>query len=94
MSTNKIDEMTEREAKSLLNDICCAFGIGGKARNHSVVMTNVENSIRRSRCLDKIETIYVKNEIDDEGEEVEIQLLNWGQEPDEYEATFRKVAGV
>lgn len=94
MSTNKIDEMTETEAKSLLNDICSAFGIGGNARTPSIVMTNVENSIRRSACLGRIETLYVENEIDDEGEEVEIQLLNWGQNPDDYEATFKKVAGV
>lgn len=94
MSTNNIDKMTETEAKSLLNDICSAFGIGGKARTCSVVMTNIENSIRRSACLDRIETLYVETEIDDEGEEVETQLLNWGQNPDDYEATFRKVAGA
>ena len=94
MSMNKIDEMTETEAKELLNYICSAFGMGGKARNHSVVMTHVENSVRRSDCLSRIEDIYMQNEIDDEGEEVEIQLLDWGQNPDEYEATFRKVAGV
>lgn len=94
MSTNKIEEMTEDETKALLNDICSAFGIGGKARTHSIIMTNLENSIRRSACLSRIEALYVETNIDDEGEEVEIQLLNWGQNPDEYETTFRKVAGV
>jgi len=94
MSTNKIDEMTKAEAKELLNDICSEFGIGGKARTHSIVMTNVRNSIRRSRCLGLIESVHVEKYIDEDGEEVEDPLLNWGQNPDEYLATYKKVVSI
>lgn len=94
MSTNAIDRMSESEAKSLLNDICNEFRIGGQARTQSVVMTNLKNTIRRSRCLDRIENLYTKTEVDESGEEAEVSLLRWGQDPEEYEDTFREVAGL
>lgn len=93
MSTNAIDRMTESEAKSLLNDICSALQIGGQVRNQSVVMTNIKNAIRRSDCLSRIENLYTKTEVDESGEEAEVSLLRWGQNPAEYEANFREVAG-
>lgn len=93
MSTNKIDDMTEVEAKSLLNDICCELGIGCKARNRSVIMTCVSNAIRRSSCLGKIEALYTRTVLDEHEEETEEQLLNWGESPDKYIETFKKVVG-
>jgi len=39
MSANLIDEMTEREAKSILNDICCSLKIGGQDRTQGIILT-------------------------------------------------------
>lgn len=94
MSTNKIDEMTEQEAKALLNDICAEIGIGGRARTHSVVMTNISNALRRSACLTRIENVHVETYVDEDGERVEESLLNWGQNPEDYLATYKKVVGI
>lgn len=94
MSTNKIDDMTEIAAKALLNDICNELSIGGKARTHSTVMTCISNASRRSACLGRIETLYIETTVDEDGEEVEEQLLNWGEEPDKYLETYKKVVGI
>ena len=94
MSTNKIDEMTELEAKALLNDICGKFNIGGKARTHSVVMTNINNALRRSRCLSRIESLHTETHTDEYGEVTEESLLNWGQEPEEYLATYKNLVDI
>lgn len=94
MSTNKIDNMTGTEAKALLNDICNELGIGGKARIHSTVMACIGNASRRSACLGRIETLYTETTVDEDGEEVEEQLLSWGQEPDEYLDTYKRVVGI
>ena len=51
---NKIDEMTERAAKHLLNDICNTLGVGGAARDGDVILVNIRNAKRRSNCLSKI----------------------------------------
>ena len=83
---NRIDEMTEREAKDILNDICHHFSIGGSARGKRTIMTNVRNSIRRSNCLSSIEREFMVKE-----EGCEYSLLNWGESPDKYIETFRKV---
>ena len=94
MSTNVIDEMTEHEAKELLNDICNRFSIGGKARSRGVVLANVENAFRRSQCLSKIEQHHTITELDDDGEEMENSLLNWGETPEQYIATYRGILGA
>lgn len=88
MSTNLIDEMTGREAKSLLNDICHALTIGGTARTPSVILTNIQNASRRSNCLGRIEShlTYLVNEGDEECEECP---LNWGADPDQYLIDFK-----
>lgn len=85
---NIIDNMSEREAKSLLNDICNAFGIGGKVRTPSTILTCLGNAIRRSDCLSRIEHHLSVTELDEDGEAVEDSLLNWGESPDEYMKTF------
>lgn len=94
MSTNEIDEMTEEAAKELLNDICACFSIGGQARSYSVVMANVKNSKRRSECLSKIEQHHTITKLDDDGEEMEDSLLNWGESPEQYIATYRNILGA
>ena len=85
MSTNKIDDMTERESKSLLNDICNELQIGGAARCDGLILTNLRNSIRRSECLWLIENHLT---IMEDGEES--SRLNWGETPEQYIETFKK----
>lgn len=93
MSTNKIDEMTEREAKDLLNKIADCSHIGGKARTASTILTNVENAARRSSCLSMIESFHTV--IDEDGNEndgvFECCALNWGEEPEQYIETYKAV---
>lgn len=93
MSTNLIDDMTEGQAKELLNDICAALGCGGRSRNHTVVLSSIENAIRRSDCLARIETYLsvfrVYDDDDDDGEGSEVSLLNWSDPPDKYLETFK-----
>lgn len=93
MSTNLLDGMTEREAKSLLNDICCLLKIGGAARKSSVILQNIENAIRRSNCLSRIENHHTIVVLDDDNEEMEEQLLNWGESPEKYIKTYKAVIG-
>lgn len=90
MSANLIDEMSDCEAKDLLNLICLKFGIGEKARCKNTILGNVENSRRRSDCLGRIENYMTVSEIV-EGEEHEYSLLNWGEHPDQYIKTFIEV---
>ena len=42
MSTNLIDDMTEREAKSILNDVCCILGLGGKGRTKAAIISTAK----------------------------------------------------
>lgn len=92
MKTNLIDEMTELEAKVLLNAISELFGIGSHARTGGVILGNTENAVRRARCLSRIESHMTTTEVDD-GEEYEDCPLNWGDGPDEYFEKFKKVIG-
>ena len=90
MSTNLIDEMTEVDAKDLLNSICDKIGIGGKARTNATILTNVGNALRRSHCLSSIESHLVMVEVGDDGEEFEESMLNWGESPEKYIETFKE----
>ena len=83
--------MTETDAKALLNDVCAELGIGGKARTQSIIMTNIKNASRRSDCLSKIENLYVEGGLDEDGEYIENQQLNWGEEPENYIETYKKI---
>lgn len=66
MSTNLIDNMSEREAKHLLNDIASVFKIGGKARSASVILTNVKNSADHAFCRSRTENLenMLKDKLD------------------------------
>lgn len=91
MSTNLIDDMTEEESKSLLNDISDIFSIGGKARTASTILTNIQNTVRRAHCLSKIESYFTTAAVDEDGEVYEQDLLCWGENPEEYIETFKRV---
>jgi hypothetical protein len=86
-----------REPVNINNDFCpvyAVFGIGSAVRKPDVLLANVENAMRRTRCLDAIEREFFTvptppdpDEGDDEpGEEC---LLNWGSDPEEYVEQFR-----
>lgn len=79
-------------AERTLGEVAGRLGIGEKARTASTILTNVENAARRSRCLSMIESHHTITVLDDDGEEMEEQLLNWGEEPDQYIETYRAVA--
>ena len=90
-----IQDMPEDELRSLLTEICETIGIGKLARNRSTIMTNIENSLRRSNCLSRIENVHTETlEDEDTGEPFEQSVLNWGHEPDQYEAKYREVVGA
>jgi hypothetical protein len=64
---NKIDEMTEREAKNLLNDICNEFSIGGKVRTPSVILRNIKNSANDEFCKNKLEVFEADTYNEEDG---------------------------
>ncbi len=71
------------------DSICDWFQIGKGARSSSILMTNVQNALRRSECLSAIERVYFMEVIEDEdGEEMEDCMLNWGSNPNQYVADF------
>jgi len=74
--------------KAVVDDVANVFHIGEKARTRGTILANVENSSRRSDCLSRIESYLSKIEIDEDGEEVEESLLNWGESPDNYIKRF------
>lgn len=78
-------------AEQTLGKIADTFGIGDQARSAGTILANVENSARRSRCLSLIEAHHTITVLDDDGEEMEEQLLNWGEEPEQYIETYRAV---
>ena len=87
---NPVSEMTGAQAGDLLNDISDALGIGTLARNCATIKQNVNNAIRRSRCLSAIESHFTTTSIGLDGEEEEYELLNWGEDPKEYIETFKQ----
>ena len=79
------------EAQPLLNKIYDSFSIGNQVRTASTLLTNLDNVIRRSRCLSSIEAHHTSTAVDDDGEEFEDSQLNWGENPDEYISTYKAV---
>lgn len=76
------------EARRLLNEICDLFRIGTAVRDRRTILSNVENTIRRSRCLSRIEQLPQFSETiecEETGEIEQASLLSWGESPDEYE---------
>jgi hypothetical protein len=73
--------------------VCDHFMIGAQARSKSTILANVDNVIRRSRCLSAIEreffTIEVPDEDGDEDDTFESCSLPWGADPSEYVEQFR-----
>lgn len=84
-----IKKMSDAEAKVFLGQIVALLGCGENAANEIVVMTCFENMSRRSDCLGLIENYLTVPVIDDDGEEGEDSLLNWGEDPKQYLATFK-----
>lgn len=87
-----VDQMQEEDLRTLLTEVCDKLGIGKLVRNRTTIITNIENGRRRSACLSRIENIHTEM-VDDEdtGEPEEHSLLDWGHEPDQYEARYREV---
>lgn len=80
-------------AEADLAAIYDAFGIGVKARSPHILMVNIDNALRRSRCLSAVEHTFfmVPTEPEDDDDEPgEECLLNWGHNPEQYVATFRE----
>lgn len=71
--------------------VCDLIGIGALARTESIAMMNISNALRRSDCLSGIENLFsFEIEVDDEEEESNIDdLLNWGQNREQYIETFK-----
>lgn len=84
------------ELLSALDAIADAFGVGEDARKQLfVIVENAKNSARRSQCLSLIEAKLFTFEVEDEdGENVEDCMLNWGDDPDEYAARFGEAMSV
>ena len=87
------DELARRleEAQQMLNEIYDRFSIGLEVRTASTLLTNLDNVIRRSNCLSSIEAHHTSIVMDDDGEEYEEQLLNWGETPEDYISTYKTV---
>lgn len=90
---NPIEAMSEVEAKRLLNEIADRFSIGEFARSPSTILTNLDNSLRRERCLSMIEAHHTETVPDEDGlgEDAEVSLLNWGESPENYIETYKAV---
>lgn len=73
-----------------LNRAFDAFGIGEKARDTATLLTNINNSRRRSDCLSAIERQFFTRTLKDEGgEEFEECALNWGADASQYVEQFK-----
>lgn len=77
-----INEMSHLELRSLLHNICDTLGIGNDARTRGTILTNIENSTRRSQCLGRVEKFHNSDED---------MPLNWGHCPDEYEKSYNRL---
>lgn len=86
-----IDQLTPEEMRSLLTEIADHLGIGANVRTPTTILTCVANITRRSDCLSQVERFCTRTVIDEEGEEVTESLLNWGEAPEAYMETFKRV---
>lgn len=78
------------ECASLLKKIGDLFHIGSAARSEQTILTNIKNAARRSECLSRIEHFLSVLTVDEEdGEEYEETVLNWGSDPDDYIKQFK-----
>jgi hypothetical protein len=77
-----------------LDRVYAAIGIGEQARTIGVLLTNIENAMRRFHCLSAIEGEFFTKEVladdpDEPGDTIEECPLNWGAEPAKYVEQFR-----
>jgi len=78
------------ELKEQFTGIFNLLGIGEKVRTIGVLRTCIENAVRRSDCLGRVESIMSYKELDEDGNECLESFLNWGESPDTYKNTFIK----
>ncbi|WP_187617487.1 hypothetical protein [Paraburkholderia sp. UCT2] len=86
------EPVADADAKSeTLQRVYDLVGMGALARTPGILMTNLENMQRRSRCLSGIENLFTYQVPDehDEREAADECDLNWGQERDQYVETFK-----
>ena len=90
-----VSKMNDHEGMAVLMNIVAELGIGSLAASESVILTNIRNTSRRSDCLSNIENYItesvVSDEPEDEGEQYESSLLNWGHDPEAYIANFKSL---
>ncbi|HEX7046994.1 MAG TPA: hypothetical protein VF275_05435 [Gammaproteobacteria bacterium] len=79
--------------RDVLDEVCDLFGIGSAVRTRETILANVQNAIRRSDCLWRIEHLpqFCEMVEDDDGELAQESLLCWGEEPDQYEKRAREI---
>lgn len=76
------------ESLSDMQSIYDLFNVGENSREMWILLPNIENLIRRAACLSEIEQrFFTATEKTDEGD-MEVCLLNWGDEPDQYAMRF------
>jgi hypothetical protein len=87
-----VDAMNPDELRATLHRIADVFGIGSGARTPCTLLGNIENANRRCDCLGEIEHFHVETVPDEEeGGDMELSLLNWGENPDTYIETYKGV---
>jgi hypothetical protein len=91
MSTAQPTETPTPRDTETLAKICDLLGIGAAARTEGVILTNIENALRRSDCLSRIEAYHSVTD-GEPGDECEVSLLRWGESPDEYIARYKTIA--
>jgi hypothetical protein len=87
----KAEREKRLEAEKHLNKIAKLFSVGDKVEHRfSVILVNIENALRRSRCLWEVEKQLTTIEKDENGEEYEDCKVSWGAEPEKYAEQFSK----
>lgn len=93
MKTDLVDDMSEEEVKEILKEILSVFCIGNAVSTKSVILTNIKNAYRRSRCLSIIENLLTHVQYCDD-EEFELCPLSWGDSPEKYREKFQPIANL
>lgn len=79
------------QAENLVSEVASRLGIGTEARKPEVILSNLKQVVRRSACLSQIENYHTIKIEDDDGEEIEEQLLIWGDTPEDYIKAYKVV---
>lgn len=93
MFANQTDYWKARaeQAEATVSNIADRLGIGSEARTPEEILSSVSNAVRRSACLSEIERYHTVKKEDEDGEEIDEQLLNWGESPERYIKTYKVV---